>query len=62
MGHRANGSVIFASETCALDLIEPNYEREVYPGEVLAVDKYGVQSLCLMPNPEPKSCVLSIFT
>ncbi|XP_057495993.1 amidophosphoribosyltransferase, chloroplastic-like [Actinidia eriantha] len=57
MGRRANGSVVFASETCALDLIEANYEREVYPGEVLVVDKDGVQSLCLMPHREPKSCI-----
>ncbi|TKY75457.1 Amidophosphoribosyltransferase [Spatholobus suberectus] len=33
-GKEANGAVVFASETCALDLIEAAYEREVYPGEV----------------------------
>lgn len=57
MGRRSNGAVVFASETCALDLIEATYEREVYPGEVLVVDKDGVQSLCLMTRPEPKSCI-----
>ncbi|XP_059654045.1 amidophosphoribosyltransferase, chloroplastic [Cornus florida] len=57
MGRRSNGAVVFASETCALDLIEATYEREVYPGEVLVVDKEGVQSLCLMPHPEPKACI-----
>ncbi|KAK9177228.1 hypothetical protein WN944_029247 [Citrus x changshan-huyou] len=57
MGRRSNGAVVFASETCALDLIEATYEREVYPGEVLMVDKDGVQSLCLMPHPEPKQCI-----
>ncbi|WJZ83302.1 hypothetical protein VitviT2T_002995 [Vitis vinifera] len=57
MGRRSNGAVVFASETCALDLIEATYEREVYPGEVLVVDKDGVQSLCLMPHPEPKKCI-----
>ncbi|CAL5328991.1 unnamed protein product [Camellia sinensis] len=57
MGRRSNGAVVFASETCALDLIEATYEREVYPGEVLVVDKDGVQSLCLMPHPEPKACI-----
>ncbi|KAK8658480.1 hypothetical protein V6N13_036686 [Hibiscus sabdariffa] len=58
MGRRSNGAVVFASETCALDLIEAKYEREVYPGEVLVVDKTdGVQSLCLMPHPEPKQCI-----
>ncbi|GAY63776.1 hypothetical protein CUMW_228350, partial [Citrus unshiu] len=57
MGRRSNGAVVVASETCALDLIEATYEREVYPGEVLMVDKDGVQSLCLMPHPEPKQCI-----
>lgn len=57
MGRRSNGSVVFASETCALDLIEATYEREVYPGEVLVVDKEGVKSQCLMPHPEPKQCI-----
>ncbi|XVF00977.1 hypothetical protein REPUB_Repub04eG0048900 [Reevesia pubescens] len=58
MGRRSNGAVVFASETCALDLIEATYEREVNPGEVLVVDKKeGVQSLCLIPHPEAKQCI-----
>ncbi|KAL0334629.1 UNVERIFIED_CONTAM: Amidophosphoribosyltransferase 1, chloroplastic [Sesamum radiatum] len=57
MGRRSNGAVVFASETCALDLIEATYEREVFPGEVLVVDKEGVRSLCLMRHPQPKSCI-----
>lgn len=57
MGRRSNGAVVFASETCALDLIEATYEREVFPGEVLVVGKDGIRSLCLMPHPEPKSCI-----
>ncbi|XP_010095676.2 amidophosphoribosyltransferase, chloroplastic [Morus notabilis] len=57
MGRRSNGAVVFASETCALDLIEATYEREVFPGEVVVVDKDGVQSLCLMAHPQPKQCI-----
>ncbi|KAL0422863.1 UNVERIFIED_CONTAM: Amidophosphoribosyltransferase 2, chloroplastic [Sesamum latifolium] len=57
MGRRSNGAVVFASETCALDLIEATYEREVFPGEVLVVDKEGIRSLCLMRHPQPKSCI-----
>ncbi|KAH1048019.1 hypothetical protein J1N35_038803 [Gossypium stocksii] len=58
MGRRSNGAVVFASETCTLDLIEATYEREVYPGEVLVVDKKdGVQSVCLIPHPKPKQCI-----
>ncbi|XP_024993341.1 amidophosphoribosyltransferase, chloroplastic-like [Cynara cardunculus var. scolymus] len=57
MGRRSNGAIVFASETCALDLIEATYEREVNPGEVLVIDEDGIQSLCLMPHSEPKSCI-----
>ncbi|RHN71355.1 putative amidophosphoribosyltransferase [Medicago truncatula] len=57
MGRRSNSSVVFASETCALDLIEATYEREVYPGEIVVVDKSGVQSHCLVSRPEPKQCI-----
>ncbi|MFS7976519.1 putative amidophosphoribosyltransferase [Helianthus anomalus] len=57
MGRRSNGVIVFASETCALDLIEANYDREVEPGKLLIVDKDGVQSTCLVPHSEPKSCV-----
>ncbi|KAJ8767135.1 hypothetical protein K2173_013532 [Erythroxylum novogranatense] len=58
MGRRRNnGAIVFASETCALDLIDAEYEREVNPGEVLVVDKDGIQSLCLIPHPQPKQCI-----
>ncbi|KAK9082602.1 hypothetical protein Scep_029073 [Stephania cephalantha] len=57
MGRRSNGSIVFASETCALDLIEATYEREVNPGEVLVVDKDGVKSMCLLPHFERKACI-----
>lgn len=61
LGRRANGAVVVASETCALDLIEARYEREVQPGEVVVVDGAdggtSVSSLCLMPHKERKACV-----
>lgn len=57
LGRRANGSVVVASETCALDLIEATYEREVNPGEVVVVDHEGVSSLCLMPHKQPQACI-----
>ncbi|CAL5205665.1 unnamed protein product [Lathyrus oleraceus] len=57
MGRRSNGSVVFASETCALDLIEASYVREVYPGEIVVVDETGVQSYSLVFHPEPKQCI-----
>ncbi|PHU08022.1 Amidophosphoribosyltransferase 3, chloroplastic [Capsicum chinense] len=35
MGRRSNGAIVFASESCALDLIEATYERQVLSGVAL---------------------------
>ena len=54
---RLNGAVVFASETCALDIVGATYERDVEPGEVVAVDATGVRSVRgLAPQPL-KRCV-----
>ena len=41
---RLNGATVFASETCAFDLIGAEYVRDVEPGEVVLVDADGIQS------------------
>lgn len=43
LGKRSDGYVI-SSESCALDLIEAKYVREIEPGEIVYIDKEGVQS------------------
>ena len=40
---KGNGTVI-CSESCALDLIEADFEREVEPGEMVVADARGVHS------------------
>ncbi|AEE86986.1 amidophosphoribosyltransferase-like protein [Arabidopsis thaliana] len=58
MGRRSNGAVVFASETCALDLIDATYEREVCPGEIVVVDRnHGDSSMFMISHPEQKQCV-----
>jgi amidophosphoribosyltransferase len=37
-------SYVVSSETCALDLIEAEYIRDVQPGEVVLIDKNGLTS------------------
>ena len=37
-------AIVFASETCALDIIEAEYLRDVEPGEVVIADKNGSRS------------------
>jgi len=54
---RLNGSVVFASETCALDIVGAKYEREVGPGEVVSVDANGVHSSFPLEKKELKRCV-----
>ena len=39
-----DGATIFASETCALDIIGAEYVRDVKPGEMVVVDRDGIHS------------------
>jgi amidophosphoribosyltransferase len=41
LGRLADGGRVVASETCALDLLGAEYEREVRPGEVVVIDAAG---------------------
>ena len=40
-----DGGYIIASETCALDLIEARYVRDIDPGEILIVDNDNLKSI-----------------
>ena len=51
---RLNGSVVFASETCALDIIGATYLRDVEPGEIIAIDEGGEVSTHPFPKRELK--------
>src|SRR6058998_1545048 len=54
---RIKDAVVVASETCALDLIDATYEREVEPGEVLRISAAGVESFHPFPAAPRTSCV-----
>jgi amidophosphoribosyltransferase len=54
---RIGKAFVFASETCALDIVGATLEREVKPGEIVAVDAAGMRSLQLPPSPELHRCV-----
>ncbi|RME92912.1 MAG: amidophosphoribosyltransferase [Candidatus Hydrogenedentota bacterium] len=41
---RKNGGFVLASETCALDIIGAEYERDIMPGEFVRIDKTGFRS------------------
>lgn len=49
-------SIVFASETCALDACGADFVRDVEPGEIVVVDENGVRSIrdfCKKATPSP---------
>lgn len=40
-----NGGYVVASETCALDLVEAQYIRDIEPGEILMIGQDGLRSI-----------------
>ena len=54
---RLGDATVFASESCALDIIGATLLREVEPGEVVAVDGDGVRSIRPLPEMPLKRCV-----
>lgn len=50
-------AVVFASETCALDIVGATYVRDVEPGEVIVVDGEGMRSTHPFPKKESRNCV-----
>jgi len=47
---RLNGSYVLASETCALDLVEAEFVRELDPGEIVIIGDQGVKSIQTQPE------------
>ncbi|WP_051284015.1 amidophosphoribosyltransferase [Desulforegula conservatrix] len=50
-----NGSYVLASETCALDLIQAEFIRELEPGEIVIINNEGIRSI--MPEKIEKKSV-----
>jgi len=50
-------TIVFASETCAFDLIGARYEREVRPGEIVVVGPEGVSSIFYAPAEQQSACI-----
>lgn len=57
LGKLNNGAYIVASETCALDLVEAQYVRDIEPGEVLIIDSTGLKSLFPWPKQKHSFCI-----
>ncbi len=57
LGRFEGGGYVVASETCALDLLQAEYVREVEPGEVLHISQDGCQSLKPFAKADHVPCV-----
>jgi amidophosphoribosyltransferase len=56
-----NGAWVVASETCALDLVQADYWREVEPGEVLILDAAGLHSHKPFEPVPPRFCIFEFI-
>ncbi len=58
-----NGHYVLASESCALDLVQARFVRELDPGEIVVIGEHGIKSLSALSENEtkPKKSALCIF-
>ncbi len=54
---RVDEGWIVASETCAMDILDARYERDIEPGEIVVIDANGVRSTKPFANADPAFCV-----
>jgi len=54
---KLDNSYVVASETCAFDLIEAEFIREIEPGEMILVDKHGLKSFFPFKPTTPSPCI-----
>jgi amidophosphoribosyltransferase len=54
---RVKKSYVVASETCAFDLINAEYLRDIEPGEVVRIEENSLDSQLPLPKEKPAFCV-----
>jgi amidophosphoribosyltransferase len=52
-----DGAPVFASETCALDIVGARFVRDIEAGEIVTVDAEGIRSFRPFPARELRRCV-----
>lgn len=53
MGRTESGAIVFASETCALDSVGAEFERDLLPGEIVVVENGEVRNITTYVNTKP---------
>ncbi len=54
---RLGDAYLVASETCAFDLIDATYIREIEPGEMLRISRTGIESIRFAPPKPHQYCI-----
>ena len=54
---RIGGAWVVASETCAFDLIDVEYVRDVEPGEMVRITRSGLESIRFAPEKPHQYCI-----
>ncbi len=58
---KLNGSYVLASETCAFDLVEAEFVRELDPGEIVIIGPDGVKSIKTSPATRRAFCIFEFI-
>jgi amidophosphoribosyltransferase len=56
-----NGNYVLASETCALDLVQAEFVRELDPGEIVIISENGLKSIKPKPDCHPTFCIFEFI-
>ncbi|OGW49516.1 MAG: amidophosphoribosyltransferase, partial [Nitrospirae bacterium GWC2_57_9] len=56
-----DGSYVVASETCAFDLIEATYIRDIAPGEMVVINSKGIHSQFPFKPAQPSHCIFEFI-
>lgn len=54
---RKGKSILFASESCAFDILEGELWRELKPGEIIVVDEKGLRSYRILNSSRKAQCI-----
>jgi amidophosphoribosyltransferase len=58
---KLNDHYVLASETCAFDLVEAEFIREIAPGEILIIDQNGIKSIQTSAAPSRAFCIFELI-
>ena len=58
---KLNGHYVLASETCAFDLVEAEFIREIEPGEIVIIGEDGVKSIQMPAAPNRAFCIFEFI-